>query len=344
MVYLMVFAILLILFSIAKFYFKWNLKSKFSKFNFSKLSQNYITDEISETSPQIKQNFNQQKRLDFNLIERLYFIKPALFELARKNNNIFLYDYEDTIPRVYDTNELKIIDLIYKIAEFLSMNIVNNSEILISFRAYKELERVMFFNISFKCEKNNFTNSQKIDNLEKELENPLLPDIVEIKNLCSKCNGEIYLHKNTTNFVVEIKNKLTIINTKIKQNSHDFKNIDVLMLSNKTAFSMIESKLKILGITPKIAKDFAEIEKILLNKYRPDLVILPGFILKDKQNIKFIKQHQNSENFAIIIDNPNTQILDKIRIFRINLPFVNDEIETLLMLISDITNGKNIDE
>ena len=97
MVYLMVFAILLILFSIAKFYFKWNLKSKFSKFNFSKLSQNYIADEISETSPQIKQNFNQQTRLDFNLIERLYFIKPALFELARKNNNIFLYDYEDKL-------------------------------------------------------------------------------------------------------------------------------------------------------------------------------------------------------------------------------------------------------
>ena len=73
-------------------------------------------------------------------------------------------------------------------------------------------------------------------------------------------------------------------------------------------------------------------------------MILPGFILKDKQNIKFTKQHQNSENFAIIIDNPNTQILDKIRIFRINLPFVNDEIETLLMLIIDIANGKNIDE
>ncbi len=320
MVYVLIF--LIVLLCGVGLYFRESIRPHFLKTKFNNFVQNYDLQVEPKQEEKIKHKEPQNSAQNFNLIERLYFIKPALFELARKNNNIFLYNYDDTMPRIYEANEIKIVNLIYKIAEFLSINIVNNSEILITFRTYKELERVMFFNISFKCEKNNF-----------------------IKALCNQCSSEIYFHKNATNFAVEIKSKLTIVNTKITQNSHDFKNIDVLMLSNnKTAFSMIENRLKILGITTKIASDFAQIEKILLNKYRPDLVILPGFILKDKQNIKFIKQHQNSENFAIIIDNPNTQILDKIRIFRINLPFVNDEIEILLMLIIDIANGKNIDE
>ena len=343
MVYVLIF--LIVLLCGVGLYFRESIRPHFLKTKFNNFVQNYDLQVEPKQEEKIKHKEPQNSAQNFNLIERLYFIKPALFELARKNNNIFLYNYDDTMPRIYEANEIKIVNLIYKIAEFLSINIVNNSEILITFRTYKELERVMFFNISFKCEKNNFTNSQKIDSLEKEFENPSLPNLIEIKALCNQCSSEIYFHKNATNFTVEIKSKLTIVNTKITQNSHDFKNIDVLMLSNnKTAFSMIVNRLKILGITTKIASDFAQIEKILLNKYRQDLVILPGFILKDKQNIKFIKQHQNSENFAIIIDNPNTQILDKIRIFRINLPFVNDEIETLLMLIIDIANGKNIDE
>jgi len=300
-------------------------------------------DNAAEKAEKIVIEPSKQRNPEFDIVERLHFIKPSLYNMARKNNNTFFYEYDQTIPRIYRIEKEPIVALIYYMSEYLTNNILNNGTITIGLKPYKKIDSFVFMNVIFDCAGTIAINLNKVEEINRLLNNDFdneISELTHIRGIIKELDCDVFLRHSNTTFTVEIKTKLELASEEIPAIIRDFKNLDVMVMDRQNlAIERINSYLKSLGIVPKLVKDFTEIKKVLNSNYFPDLIILPINILKSETNVASLKFWHEKINFAFIFNNKNEDVKTDIRSFKLKMPVVNDEIDAVLAVTYDKAHG-----